>query len=111
MAKDKRNLAFRDGDCRKLSAIPVRQFSGEFAADVIVGLLASVGTELESTTYDVVPIVFCETVEIVTTNAVFYEAVKDACIEIVASTDSAHGDYRLDGITLSKRTTTKIYTL
>ena len=65
-------------------------------------MTASVGTESEAATDDVVPVALSEAIEVIATNAVAYNTIEDTGIEIIASTDSAHGNDRLYRIALGK---------
>ena len=56
----------------------------KLAADVVVGLEAGIGTEVEAAAYDVIPVALAEVVEVVAADAVLDESVEDTGIEVVA---------------------------
>ena len=78
---------------------------------IIVSLPARFGCKLKAATDDVVPVAFTEAVEIVAVYAILDESVKDACIEVVACADGAHGGDRFNRVVLRKCTTIEINSL
>ena len=85
-----------------VSLILCHYFSCKFATDVVVRSEASLGTEVEAATDDVVPITLGKVRQVVTAYAVFDESIKDACIEVIACTYGAHRSNGFDAIMLGK---------
>ena len=86
-------------------------FLSKLPTDVVIGVQTRFGTELESTTDDVVPVALAEVSKVVTTNTILDEAIEDTRVEVVACANCAHRSNRLNGIALGEFTTVELHSL